>query len=91
MHVATPRIVRVPLIDGPFDGGDIDVILDENGEPPEYRTFQDTGPRDVSVNPAYGPSYRCVTHWYLRDTRPGQHGPIWVFRWHSTDVDDAAA
>lgn len=91
MTVATPRIVSVQLSGGAFDGAYVDVPLDENGQPPQYRWWENTTARDISVNPAYGPTARMVTHFYELDTIVDADGVRWLYRWTGDEISDAAA
>jgi hypothetical protein len=85
--MTTPRQERFLHLGGPYDGAQMSVDVDDDGVPAEFNAIPDMTTPDLALNSLTIQS-KQLTALYDRDTRIGDDGLEYVFRFRNQAVSD---
>lgn len=85
--MTSPRTAMFAHLNGPCDGTDMPVQVDDDGVPVEYNMVPSMTNPDRSIPPALGIQSRPMVSLYERDIQIGDDGEVrYVFHYRGTDV-----
>lgn len=73
-------------IGGPYDGTEMPVEVDENGEPPELRIANDFSSLNPAIPAFAGHQAKLVKNTYEREERFGNDGFVYVYVYRGSDT-----
>jgi hypothetical protein len=76
---------------GPYDGVEMPVEVDDQGNPPELRMAPDFTDTNMAIPAFAGHQANLVTNSYERVERLGDNGFTWVYVFRGSDTTDQNA